>query len=241
MPEGYALRAEGIGKSFGRVEVLKCAGLWARRGEVTTLLGRNGSGKTTLMRIAAGDLRADQGIIRLLDDTRTRLSLARAARHGLMYLPQDQLVVPRLRVSEHFAALASAFPGASVADALEAADLEPLREHRAEELSRGERVRLSLGLALARRPFVLIADEPLVGLAPADQELFGLLLRRLAAEGAAVVTSGHDARVLLGISDVILWSVAGTTHYLGNPSSAVAHAQFRREYLGPGPWGSIVA
>jgi len=44
----------------------------------------------------------------------------------------------------------------------------------------------------------------------------------------------HDARVLLEISDVILWSVAGTTHHLGSPSEATAHRQFQREYLGPG-------
>jgi ABC-type branched-subunit amino acid transport system ATPase component len=88
-------------------------------------------------------------------------------------------------------------------------------------------------LAFARSPRVLIADEPLVGLAPEDQEFFGSLLRRLAAQGTAVVTSGHDARVLLGVSDVIIWSVAGTTHHLGTPREALAHEQFRREYLGP--------
>ncbi len=93
---------------------------------------------------------------------------------------------------------------------------------------------VSLALALARRPEVLIADEPLVGLQPTDQEALGISLRALAASGTAVVTSGHDARVLLGISDVILWSVAGTTHHIGSPSDALAHGQFRREYLGPG-------
>jgi len=58
-------------------------------------------------------------------------------------------------------------------------------------------------------------------------------MRRLATRGTAVVTSGHDVRALLDISDVIIWSVGGTTHHLGTPSSALAHDQFRREYLGP--------
>ncbi len=235
MPDDrYALRAEGIGKRFGAVTVLKSAGLWARSGEITTLLGRNGSGKTTLLRIAAGELRAEQGTVSLLGGGRERRSLARAARAGLMYLPQNQLVVPRCRVRDHFSALRSVFESARVEDALAEARVDRFLNQRVASLSRGERVRVSLALALARRPVVLIADEPLVGLAPQGQELFGSLLRVLASRGTAVVTSGHDTRVLLSISDVILWSVAGTTHHLGSPSDALVHTQFRREYLGPG-------
>lgn len=233
MPEGdYALRAEGIGKRFGTKEVLKSAALWARRGEVTCLLGRNGCGKTTLMRIAAGDLRPDYGTVSLGGIAYERLSLARAARRGLMYLPQEQLVIPARRVEDHFSALGAVFGSTHVDDALRAAGIEALMGRRVEELSRGERVRISIALALARRPEVLIADEPLVGLAPQDQEAFGGLLRSLAGHGVAVVTCGHDARILLRISDAILWCVAGTTHYLGSPVEALRHDQFRREYLG---------
>lgn len=235
MPDdAYALRAEGIGKDFGANTVLKSAALWARRGEITTLLGRNGSGKTTLMRIAAGQLRPDQGTVRFPGGARGRLGIAAAARWGLMYLPQDQLVVPRCTVRDHFGALSAVFESSDVAGAVRTARLEGIMDQRIHSLSRGERIRVSIALALARRPVVLLADEPLVGLAPKDQKFFGGLLRRLAAEGAAVVTAGHDARILLSISDVILWSVAGTTHHLGSPSEALRHEQFRREYLGPG-------
>jgi ABC-type branched-subunit amino acid transport system ATPase component len=93
---------------------------------------------------------------------------------------------------------------------------------------------VSIALAIARRPTVLLADEPLVGLAPVDQEFLAGLLRAMANEGVAVVTTGHDTPVLLSASDVIVWSVAGTTHYLGSPADARRHHQFRREYLGPG-------
>ncbi len=95
-------------------------------------------------------------------------------------------------------------------------------------------MRVSLALALARAPAVLVADEPLVGLSPRDQEALGDSLRALAGRGTAVITSGHDAQTLLDISDVILWCVAGTTHHIGTPAEALAHSQFRREYLGPG-------
>lgn len=234
MPDdGYLLRAEGIGKRFGTTEVLKAAALWAKAGEVTTLLGRNGSGKTTLMRIAAGDLRADQGTIWFSGAASERPSLARAARAGLMYVPQDELVVPGYRVRQHFAALKAVFDSARVDEAIREVRITDLLDQRVSSLSGGERMRVSLALALARRPKVLLADEPLVGLAPKDQELLADLLRGVAREGTAVVTSGHDTRILLEVSDVVIWSVAGTTHHLGSPSHAVEHQQFRREYLGP--------
>jgi ABC-type multidrug transport system ATPase subunit len=95
-------------------------------------------------------------------------------------------------------------------------------------------MRVSLALALARAPKVLIVDEPLVRLSPQNQEEVGRCLRALATGGAAVITSGHEARVLLEISDSILWCVDGTTQLLGTPAAAAAHEQFRREYLGPG-------
>ncbi len=228
----YALRAEGIGKSFGRVEVLKSASLWGESGKVTTLLGRNGAGKTTLMKIAAGVLRADYGVVSLFGDPKENHSLARLARLGLMYVPQAQLVSPAYRVRDHLRAVATTFGSAGVDEAISEMRIEPLLGQAVRSLSGGERMRVSLALALARAPKVLIVDEPLVRLSPHNQEDLGNSLRTLAERGAAVVTSGHDAQVLLSISDVILWCVAGTTHHLGTPAEALAHSQFRREYLG---------
>jgi len=228
----YVLRAEGIGKSFGRVEVLKSASLWGEAGKITTLLGRNGAGKTTLMKIAAGVLRADYGVVSLFGDVRENQSLPRLARSGLMYVPQAQLVSPVYRVRDHLRALATTFGSAGVDDAISEMRIEALLDRRVGSLSGGERMRVSLALAFARAPKVLIVDEPLVRLSPHNQEALGNSLRTLAERGAAVIASGHDARVLLSISDAILWCVAGTTHHLGTPADALAHSQFRREYLG---------
>lgn len=233
----YALRAEGVRKVFGRTVALTSASLWAEPGKVTTLMGRNGSGKTTLMRIAAGVLRADQGVVSFLGEASERPSLPALARRGLMYLPQGRLVIPTFTVRDHFRALVSTFGSQGLEAAIVACHLEALLDSRVAALSGGEQARVSLGLAFARRPVVLLADEPLVGLAPVDQEELARILKTMAADGVAVVTSGHDTPVLLGISDVILWSVAGTTHHIGSPADALEHNQFRREYLGPGLGG----
>jgi ABC-type multidrug transport system ATPase subunit len=150
-----------------------------------------------------------------------------------MFIPQAGLGVPGLTVRDHFRTLEAVYRTGRVSSAIEACGLGNLLDQRAMTLSHGEQLRLSLGLAYARRPAVLVADEPLVGLAPIDQEALGNLMRSMASEGAAVVTSGHDVSVLLEITDVVIWSVAGTTHHLGSPTEARAHEQFKRDYLGP--------
>ena len=228
----YVLRAEGIVKSFGRNQVLKSASLWGEAGKVNTLLGRNGSGKTTLMRIAAGSLRADSGVVALMGDARERYRLAAMARAGLMFVPQELLLSPPYRVCDHFQALGATFDSVDVERAVGRFEVEPLMDQKVWSLSGGEKMRVSLALALARAPKVLLIDEPLARLAPKDQEALGQALRALAAHGAAVITSGHDARILLSISDSIIWCVAGTTHHIGSPQEAMAHTQFRRDYLG---------
>ncbi|MEM7417477.1 MAG: ABC transporter ATP-binding protein [Gemmatimonadota bacterium] len=230
----YALRAEGVRKVFGSNEVLTSASVWAKSGCVTTLLGRNGSGKTTLLRVAAGVLRPDQGVVAVDGVALVPAKLHELATRGVMFLPQGRLLVPSLSVAEHFRAIATTFGGSHVDEAVDAAGVESLMPQRAETLSGGEKARVSLALAMARAPRVLLADEPLVGLAPVDQERLGQLLRLLAAQGVAVVTSGHDTPILLSISDEIIWSAAGTTHHIGSPEAAQKHDQFRREYLGPG-------
>ena len=163
-----------------------------------------------------------------------RPSLAPLARRGMMYIPQEGLVAPAYKVADHFRALERVFGSGDIDEAVTEARLDELLDQRVDSLSGGERTRVSLALALARQPKVLVVDEPLVGLAPRDQETLGEMLRVIAARGAAVVTSGHDARILLSISDVIIWSVAGTTHWIGSAEQALGHPQFRREYLGPG-------
>lgn len=200
---------------------------------MTTLLGRNGSGKTTLLRIAAGVLRADYGVVSMSGKVIERPALSRLARRGLMLVPQGGLGVPAFTVRDHFRAVRAAVRTDRSEVAITVAGLEDLLDRRFAALSSGEQARVSLALAFARWPSVLLADEPLAGLAPVDQKTLAMVLQTMAAEGVAVVTSGHEVPTLLSVSDVIIWSVAGTTHHIGSPAEALTHAQFKREYLGP--------
>lgn len=229
----YVFRAEGVRKCFGRHQVLTNAGFWGERGRITVLMGSNGTGKTTLLRVAVGELLAEQGVISFGGYVGERPRLSDLAERGLFYVPQEQLLSSYYTLSDHLRAVETRFKQDRPTDTLEALGLASLLVTRVSELSGGERMKASLALAVARRPTCLLIDEPFVRVAPKDQEVMATVLRSLADAGAAVITSGHDVPILLGLCDSVIWCVAGTTHDLGAPQQALQHSEFVREYLGP--------
>lgn len=226
------LRAEAIGKRFRRRQVLSSATLWAVPGRVTVLLGRNGAGKSTLLRIAAGWMRADYGIVIFKNERFLRPRLSHLAAHGLWYVPERSLLCSTVTLREHFAALRRRFPHAVGGEAVELLRLGDLLDRMPARFSTGERRRAEIALALTRRPECLLADEPFLGINPADAELLCHAVRALARRGTGVVLSGHEVPVLLDLADDVIWQTAGTTHFLGTPARACEHDQFVREYLG---------
>lgn len=232
MSDAPQLAADSIGKSFGRRAVLTAASLWARSGRITALLGRNGCGKTTLLRIAAGWLRPDYGLVVFQGRRFPRARLATLARLGLFYLPERSLLHASRTVRQHLAALAHAFPAASVDEAIDALRLGDFLDRRPPSLSGGERRRAELALAVARRPDCLLADEPFRDIAPNDRELVAGSLRAMTVRGTAIVATGHEVTELLDVADEVLWMTAGTTHPLGAPTAARANFPFMRDYLG---------
>ncbi|MBA3404760.1 MAG: hypothetical protein H0U13_08775 [Gemmatimonadaceae bacterium] len=125
------------------------------------------------------------------------------------------------------------FSGAAIPDAIASMQLEQLLDSRPGAMSGGERRRCEIGLALARSPKCLIADELFRGLDPLVCEIVGRGLRQLAANGCAVLVSGHEVRALAAYLDSVVWLTSGTTHLLGGPAQALENERFRREYLGP--------
>lgn len=229
------LRLDSIGKRFGDRAVLSGAYLEARAGEVTALVGRNGAGKSTLLKIASGRLRADHGFVELLGERVLRPRHAELAGRGLFFLPADEpLLAPGLTLGQHLGALEWRF-GASPqrAAVLERLGVADLVDERCGALSGGERRRAELVVAWLRRPLCLLADEPLRGIDPKEQELLVSAFRALAAEGCAVVATGHEVNWMLAMGDRFVWLREGGTELLGDRAAAERHWGFRRSYLGP--------
>ncbi len=221
---------DAYGKRFGLRTVLKSASAWAWPGRITILMGRNGCGKTTLLRCGLGLTWAEFGGA-FLDGSRVSGGLPSLSRAGVAFLPDRRLLSPRLTLGEHVEAFSQVkgrrvdpTPGASL-------DVERLLESKPGHMSGGERRRAEIWLAVAAASTCLIADEPFLGIAPADRAKVAVALRALAQTGAAILVTGHEVEDLFDLADEVIWMVAGTTHGLGSPDEAARHAQFRLEYL----------
>jgi ABC-type multidrug transport system ATPase subunit len=196
------------------------------------MLGRNGSGKSTLIKIAAGFLTADSGAVHFGGHVHLRASLRKLAAAGLFYLPDHDLLSNAFTVRHQLEIIRRRFDGEDVDRAADCVGAAGVLDRRPWQLSGGELRRAEIAAAFVRRPTCLLADEPLRGIAPRDAEDIAAALIRFAAQGTAVVITGHEVAALLNAAHHVTWCTSGTTYELGPPSTATQHEAFRRDYLG---------
>src|SRR5438552_2624311 len=178
-------------RRFGATTALDAVSLSLPRGAVYGLVGANGAGKTTLIKHLLGLLRAQSGAVRVfgLDpvaDPVGALSL-------IGYLSEDNDLPGWMRVDELLRYSRAFYPtwdDAYAAELLEAFALDPTA--RIKNLSRGQKARAGLLIALAHRPELLLLDEPSSGLDPiARREILDAVIRTIADEGRTVLFSSH--------------------------------------------------
>jgi ABC-type multidrug transport system ATPase subunit len=230
-PTGPRLRFDSFGKRFGLRTILKSASAWAWPGRITLLMGRNGCGKTTILRCGLGLTWAEFGVV-LLEGRRVSGGLPEMSQAGVAFLPDRRLLSPRLTLREHLAAFEQARHEVMDPGPASSLDVEDLLDSRPSRMSGGEQRRAEIWLTVMTGTSCLIADEPFVGIAPADRSRVAAALRSRADAGAAILVTGHEVEDLFDLADEVIWMVAGTTHGLGTPEEAARHAQFRLEYLG---------
>ena len=179
------LEAWGLTKRFGGRVALREVSLSARRGEIVAVIGPNGAGKTTLLSILAGVLAPDAGTV------------GRAPRE-VGWVPQQAALYSKLSVAENLRLFARLEGCPDVDGAVERmlaqADLRDRADDQAGELSGGNRQRVNIAIGLLAEPAVLLLDEPSAGLDARQRERLWSFVRRLAADGTAVVYSTHDVR-----------------------------------------------
>ncbi|MGW1376044.1 ABC transporter ATP-binding protein [Streptomyces sp. NPDC002446] len=221
---GTAVTVTGltIAAPDGRL-LLDGGNLTVRPGRVTALTGPSGCGKTTLLRAVAGVLpggaRRTAGRIDVLGQdvlTLDAAALRTLRRHRLAYVGQDpgSGLNPRMKVRRLLAEVAvDRSPQAlrALLDEVQLPTGDGLPGRRAGELSGGQQRRLALARALARRPAVLLLDEPTAGLDPELRDEIAALLRHLAAHHQlAVALSCHDADLVSRLADDIVDLSRGT-------------------------------
>ena len=184
------IQTDALSKRYGRVQALDGLSLDVRAGEVLGFLGPNGAGKTTTLRLLMGYLRPTAGSARMLGLDCWRDSVAVHARTG--YLPGDVRLWPRMSVraiAGHLARLRGLDHDPRTLDLAKRLDVELDRP--VGDLSKGNRQKAGVLLALLGEPELLLLDEPTSGLDPLVQAEFHAILREHVAAGAAVLLSSH--------------------------------------------------
>ena len=201
------IETEGLGKRYGRLWALTNCTLSIPAGHVVGLVGPNGAGKTTLLNLSTGMLAPTAGTIEVLG-SRPAAGPAQLARVG--YLAQHAPIYAGLSVADHLRLGAHLNPGwdAELARSrIERLDLN--LEQKAGTLSGGQCAQLALTLAVAKRPEVLILDEPVSSLDPlARREFLQDLMEAVAEHGLSVVLSSHLISDLERVCDYLIVLVA---------------------------------
>ncbi len=189
--------------------VLHDVQLRIERGDAVALLGANGSGKSTLMKLMAGALQPQRGQV-LIDAApaaydRAGRNRARSVIQLVLQEPDDQIFGVSVRADVSYGptnqGLSEEEIAARVEWAMERAEITDLAERVPQQLSYGQRKRVSLAGALAMRPRVLLLDEPTAGLDPAGSAQLLRTLALLREEGTAIVLSTHDVNLAYAFAD----------------------------------------
>jgi putative spermidine/putrescine transport system ATP-binding protein len=242
---GGAVRLEGLGKSYGDVEVLKGVDLEVAEGEFFSMLGPSGSGKTTCLRIIAGLIDPTVGRVFLQGKDVTGLP---PYRRDVNTVFQDYALFPHMNVGDNVAyglmveRVSKAERRARAAEALRMVRLEGYEQRKPTQLSGGQRQRVALARALVKRPRVLLLDEPLGALDLKLREQMQKELKAIQAEvGITFIFVTHDQAEALAMSDRIavfndgrIVQVAPPAELYENPADAfVAGFVGTSNLLGP--------
>jgi len=215
------IQASGLGKAYRRTWALRDCTLAIPEGHVVGLVGPNGAGKTTLLRLATGMLTPTHGTITVLGE-RPAAGPAQLARVG--FVAQDTAVYARMTVADHLRLGAWLNPGWDdelARQRIGQLALDP--KQRAGSLSGGQRAQLALTLAMAKRPELLILDEPVASLDPlARREFLQGLMEAVAEQRLSVVLSSHLVADLERVCDYLVVLVASRVRVAGEVSDLLA-------------------
>jgi ABC-type sugar transport system ATPase subunit len=212
---GALIEGRGLGKSYGKISVLRGVDVTIRPGEVLAVLGENGAGKSTLMRILSGMIPQGEyeGSIAIDGAPAHFASLSASEEAGIVLVPQELHVIPHLSIAENM--FASHLPGrfglydetAAVRMAREALEVFGLHvdpRARSAILTPSERRLIVLAAALHRSARVLILDEPTAAMTDAETNVLFEQLRLIRKAGVGIVHITHRLDELEQIADRIL-------------------------------------
>ncbi len=236
------LEIEGAGIAFRGLRALSDVDISVERGEILGIIGPNGAGKTTLFNVICGALRPDTG--RIVFDGRdvTGLTPDRIARAGMVRTFQlmrpfaSMTVVENVALAAQHRLRARRRLRAWASEVVERVGLGPWAHRLATELPTAGLKRLELARALAMRPTVLLLDEVLAGLVPAERApVLELLAELRERDGVTLLFIEHIMAAVMRLSDRVLVLDQGRVLTTGSPEDVTSDPRVIDAYLGEEP------
>ena len=215
------IEASGLGKRYGGTWALRECTLAVPAGHVAALVGPNGAGKSTLLNLAVDLSAPSEGVVTVLGG---RAAGSPAALDGIAYVAQDTPLYKNLSVADMIYVtrnLNRRFDQPYAQARLDELGIPPKRK--AGKLSGGQQAQLALTLALARRPRLLVLDEPVAMLDPvARHDFMATVLTAAAAGGVSVVLSSHVLTELERVADYLILLSRGRVQVAGEVAGLLA-------------------
>ncbi|WP_202319727.1 ABC transporter ATP-binding protein [Archaeoglobus neptunius] len=220
------LKVRNVHKRFGELRVLEGVNLKVDKSESLGIIGPNGAGKTTLFNIISGFIKPDDGKIIFRNKNITGAKPSQLARMGIVRTFQLVKVFSNMTVEQNMLTITSDL------DYLREFGLWEKRNKKAVNLSYGELRKLSIALALASNPKLLLLDEPFSGLSPKEARDLAEIIRNIGGNGHSIAIIEHRLSDLFNVTEKVVVLNSGKIIFEGHPDEVVKEKAVIEAYLG---------
>jgi len=231
------LEVRDLTVAYGHVQAVRGISLSVQDGQIVTLIGPNGAGKSSTLNAIAGLVRPQRGTVLLEGKDMAGLPAHRAARDGIVLVPEGRAILQRMTVEENLrlAAEMRGGRGVSAAVAVQLENFPSLARRRAVpagQMSGGEQQMLAVARALLQKPRILLLDEPSMGLAPILVGQIFALLEQIHRAGTTLLLVEQNARKALAVSDHAYVLERGSIALSGPAADLTRDPRVQAAYLG---------
>ena len=232
------INVHDLNSGYGKNHVLFGVDFEAKEKEITVIVGPNGSGKSTLLKSIFGLCVIYSGKISFHSDLITGLMPHQVARRGIAYLPQVKNVFSNLTIRENLSMASYTLDSKIISERMPEVmetfpDLKKYENSKADTLSGGERQMLAMGMALIRRPKVMLFDEPTANLSP---KLAGEVLSKIdhvrKEFGITIILVEQNVKRALKLGDMAYLLANGKLVFKGKPDELLKQPELSKLYLG---------